>query len=580
MTTAFGQETLRSLWSGKEPKTTTDEISLATAIASANHTMGIALWGTEAEISSVVVRDTLPDQSDGTAGYGLSAACDPDTGGCGSLRLDQALVLANHDIGLGIAGTEAELSSVVVRDTLPDPGDGTGGNGLMVTCDPESGVGSLRLDQALVQGNHSMGIAIWGTETEISSVVVLGSLPDQGDGTGGYGIYSECGFFTGVCGDLRINHALLKSNHAAGIVLFGAEAEISSVVVLGSLPDQSDGTGGYGIHASCDTSTGVCGDLRLDHALLRANHAAGIALWNTETEISSVVIRDTLPRQSDGKLGSGLSAACDPDTGDCSSLRLDHTLLLANHEMAIALWDTETELSSVVVRDTLPDQSNGTRGYGIHASCHTEWGVCPSLLVADSVIQRGEMIGILIVDVPTRMTGSVVVDIRQNEAGPWAGEYGNGVLSMCDDHALDCATLEIAGCLVDSSFAAGVVVQRISGSFQGSVVRDVFPRALDSAYGYGIQVEGVPGAPPTVFHVSNSLIQDAGLAGILFYLAGGTVSGSQIAGGQYSIVMNQGANPIVEDDNDLSGTLESEPTWANMDPAPVPPPVPPIDIEP
>ncbi|MFC1482269.1 hypothetical protein ACFL51_00530 [Myxococcota bacterium] len=555
------------------------EISLVKAVAAANHNMGIFLIGTEAEISWVVIRDTLPQQSDGTGGYGLGAACDPDTGVCGSLRIDHALLWANHHIDLAIAGTGVEILSVVIRDTLPQQSDGTGNVGLLAACDLDTGVcGSLRIDHALLQANHSNGIALYGTEAEISSVVVRDTQPRQSDGTDGYGIYSECDPDVGVCGSLRLDHALLRANHAVGINLWGTEAEISSVIVRDTLPQQSDGIGGSGLQAVCDPNTGVCGSLRIDHALLRANHTTGMVLWSTEAEISSVVVRGTLPRQSDGIGGFGLSAACDPDVGICGSLRLDYALLRANREMAIALWDTETEIYSVVVRDTLPRHSDGTRGYGLHANCHPEWGVCGSLLVADSLIQRCEMLGIAIFNVPAELSGVAVKDTRQNQAGYFAGEFGNGIFALCDELTHDCATLDMTGCLVDSSFTAGVAVQRVSGSIQGSMISSVAPRAMDAAFGYGIQVEGVPGAPPTEFHVNNCLIQDAELAGILYYLAGGTVTSSQITGGQYTVVMNQGANPIIQDDNDLSGSIESEPTWSNMDPAPAPEPALPFEM--
>ncbi|MFC1482507.1 hypothetical protein ACFL51_01745 [Myxococcota bacterium] len=97
-------------------------------------------------------------------------------------------------------------------------------------------------------------------------------------------------------------------------------------------------------------------------------------------------------------------------------------------------------------------------------------------------------------------------------------------------------------------------------------------------YGYGVQVEGIPGAPRTEFHVIDSQIRDAALAGILYYLAGGTVSGSRIDGVQYTVVMNQGANPVVMDDNELTGTRESEPEWSSMDPSPTPAPTLPADV--
>ncbi|MFC1482602.1 hypothetical protein ACFL51_02230, partial [Myxococcota bacterium] len=549
------------------------------ALLEANHTAGIELFGTEAELSSVVVRGTQPRQSDDTFGCGIQAACDPETDACGSLRLEHALLRANHSGGITLFGVGAELSSVVTRDTLPDQSDGTGGKGIHATCSIETGVcGSLRIDHALLLANHQGSIVIYNTETELSSVIVRDTLPQQSDGMFGFGLFAACTGDTGACGGLQLDQILLQDNRDSGISLVNTGAELSSVVVSGTLPQQSDGMYGVGLMAVCGSTTGICGSLRLDHTLVRANQTAGIALVGTDAWLSSVVVQDTLPQQSTGTSGHGLMVGCSPGLGPCSSLRLDHAQLRANHSCGIILSGSGSELSSVVIQDTLPDQSDSTGGYGLQASCDPNTGVCGSLLLSDSLIRRSEMIGMYVHGVPTGLSGVAIKDTRQNEEGFFAGEFGTGVFAMCYEDTFDCGPLDMTGCLVDSSFTAGVAVQAVSGSVQGSVVRDVLPCALDGAYGYGIQVEGIPGAPPTTFDVSNSVIEDAFLAGLLYYLAEGTVSGSQITGGQFTVVMNQGANPIIQDDNDLSGTIESEPTWANRDPAPTPPPATPADI--
>ncbi|MFC1482578.1 hypothetical protein ACFL51_02110 [Myxococcota bacterium] len=547
-------------------------LRLGSALLQANHSLGIALSGAEAELSSVVVRDTLPRQSDGTFGHGLEAECDPETGVCGSLQIDHALLEANCTMGIALFGTGGDLSSLVVTDTLPPQDSGALNVALYSECPADTDAcGSLRLDHALVRANHSMGIGLMGTEAELSSVVVSDTQAWPTGGAYGRGLEATCDPSTGVCGSLRLDHALLQTNRATGIYLAGTDADLSAITVRDTLPKQSDGTTGEGILAGCDPDIGVCGTLRLDQALIEANHTVGLFLSGVEAEVTSIIVRDTQPQQSDDTLGAGVYESCDLTAGVCGRLRLDQALIEANHTVGVGLLGTEAELSSVVVRDTQPQPSDGMVGYGLQVVCDPEPGVCGSLLATGSSIERSEMTGIAIFGVPAVLSGMAVKDTYQNQEGPFADDLGDGVYAGCFYDF--CATLDLLECLVDSSFTAGLTVQGAAGSAQRSVVRNVLPRALDDAYGYGIQVEGEPGAPPTVFHVSESLIQDAEIAGILYYLAGGTVSGSRITGGQYTIVMNQGANPVIQDDNDLSGSIESDPTWANMDPAPVPEPL-------
>ena len=41
--------------------------------------------------------------------------------------------------------------------------------------------------------------------------------------------------------------------------------------------------------------------------------------------------------------------------------------------------------------------------------------------------------------------------------------------------------------------------------------------------------------------------------------------------------MNEGSSPTIADDNDLTGTVEDEPTWANLYPSPAPAPALPVE---
>ncbi|MFC1482530.1 hypothetical protein ACFL51_01860 [Myxococcota bacterium] len=549
-------------------------LRLDRALLIGNHHKGIGLYGIDAELSSVVVKDTFPQQSDDTFGVGLEAGCISEAGVCGRLRLENSLLTGNHHIGVALWGTDAEISSIVIRDTLPQQSDGTIGTGLQATCDTLSGIcGSLRLNSAHVRANHRTGIYLKGIVAEISSVVVRDTLPRPSDNTYGLGISAGCDPDTASCGRLQLNRAMIQSNRTTGIALVGTEADISSVVIRGTLPQMNDDWGGYGIAAECDSETKVCGVLRLDNAVLEGNHTMSMRLMGCEAEIHSVVVRDTQPEQSALMGGYGIGSLCHVSTSTCVNLRLDQAVIQFNRMAAIALGGTEADITSVVVRDTLPQQSEDAGGLALQAGCDPYTSICGSLVMTGSLLQRSQTIGILTAGVPTTLSGVAVVDTLQNEDGPYAGAHGTGISSSCYPDSEWCAALNMTDCLVDSSYTAGISVQAVVGSIQGSVVRHVAPRTLDDAYGYGIQVEGVPGAPPTVFHVSNSLVQDAELAGILYYLAGGTVSGSQITGGQYTVVMNQGANPVIQDDNDLSGSLESEPTWSNMEPAPAPEPI-------
>ncbi|MFC1482266.1 hypothetical protein ACFL51_00515 [Myxococcota bacterium] len=546
------------------------ETMITGSVVADNVEAGVFVSGAVATITGSVVRDALPNDS-GSDGRGINAQCDSDTQICGRLEVSGSVVAGNADVGVFVGGAVATITDSVVRDTAPDA-SGESSHGICAQCDPNMQIcGLLEVSRSVVAGNRDFGVYVRGVEAAITGSVVRDTVPDYSSG-GSRGISAQCDPDVRNCGRLEVSGSVVAGNAEAGVFACGVEATITGSVVRDTTPDYS-GDYGRGISAQCDPGGQGCGHLEVCRSVAAGNAEAGVFVGGAEATITGSVVRDTVPGAS-GEGSRGIGAQCSLDGLGCGRLEVSSSLVAGNAEVGVFVGGVETTITGSVVRDTVPDDS-GDLGRGVGAQCDPGGQQCGNLELSNSLIERSSNMGVFIAGVPATLAGVVVTDTRQNDDGRW----GQGVYAMCYEVTSDCATLDMTACLVDSSFTAGVAVQGVSGSLQGSVVRQVVPRALDGAFGYGIQVEGIPGAPATVFDVSDSLIQDAELAGILYYLAGGNVSGSQIIGGQYSVVMNQGANPVVRDDNDLSGTIESEPTWVSMDPAPAPEPVPPIDVE-
>jgi hypothetical protein len=100
----------------------------------------------------------------------------------------------------------------------------------------------------------------------------------------------------------------------------------------------------------------------------------------------------------------------------------------------------------------------------------------------------------------------------------------------------------------------------------------VVPQPHDDAFGYGLQVEGLEILQPLNFDVRSCLIQDASLAGILYYHAQGTISTTSTSGAQYAVAASVGSSPEIGDNNDLTGTVQDGLFWGSMEPSPAPAP--------
>jgi hypothetical protein len=102
----------------------------------------------------------------------------------------------------------------------------------------------------------------------------------------------------------------------------------------------------------------------------------------------------------------------------------------------------------------------------------------------------------------------------------------------------------------------------------------VLPSELDDTHGYGVSVEGLAGAPDTYFHIRQSVIRDATLAGISYLGATGTISGSRVNGSDFAVAWSGWPQPPNDaGDNDLDGDLVDGISHQDLAPIPAPEPV-------
>ncbi|MFH2009883.1 MAG: right-handed parallel beta-helix repeat-containing protein [bacterium] len=552
-------------------------LRVSSSLIKGNRDVGIFASGLGAEIIDTVVRDTLAEESTGRSGRGINVQVASATVR-GSLWVESSLVWGNRDIGIMVFGADTEITSTVVRDTLAEESTGTGGRGLVVQCDPAfNACGSLQVFSSIVYGNTELGIQTTGFDAEITSTVVRDSLPNQLTGLLGHGIATQC-YDVGACGSLRISSSIVANNRDVGIASVGVDTEVSDTVVRDTLPDESDGTGGRGITVQCYSQAQSCGSLRVSSSLVSGSREVGILAIGVDTEVTGTVVRDTLGEESTRMIGHGIGAQCYPLMGlVCGTLLVSSSLVSASREVGIIAFGVDTEVTATVVRDTLPQLSNGWGGRGINAQCYPERESCGSLRVSSSLVSGSENVGIFIAGVPSILERSAVIDTQPNAVGPGQGVYGQGIWAVCDRLIGSCSGFSMTSCLVDSSHGGGLAVEGISGFIASSAVHSVTSQPLDGKYGYGVQIGGIEGFEMPTFNVNDCDIQDAKLAGILYYRARGALARSVVGGAENSVVMNEGSELTILDGNDLSGTVENEPTWANLYPCPAPAPAMPSD---
>ncbi|MFH2005020.1 MAG: hypothetical protein ABI333_00405 [bacterium] len=548
-------------------------LRVVASLVARNREAGIVVGSVDADVTATVVRDTLPEESGGDHGRGISGWRQFEAAVGGSLRVSSSLVTGNQEAGIASDGLDTEVTATVVRGTLPAQGSGMFGRGINVQCHSDDACGSLQVSSSIIEGNSDMGIVSGGVDVEISATVVRDTLPEQTSGMFGRGINALC-FSAEACGRLQVTSSLVSGNRGVGVATHGVDTEVTATVVRDTLPEQSDATVGRGLSAQC-SDDGVCGSLRVSSSLLSGNREVGVYTSGVEAELINTVVRDTQPQVSDGSGGRAITAQCGW-AGTCGSLRLSGCLVTGSHEVGIGTIGVEADLTATVVRDTAAEQASGKFGVGLAAQCDYDANSCGSLRLVHSVIRSSETTGVYIYGMPSVLEGVAVYSTRSNGRGPWQGTFGQGIWVQCYPGPGGCGSFSMTSSLVDTSESAGLALEGISGFVSTSAIRSVGAQTLDDKYGYGIQIGGLEGEGLPTFNVNDCHIRDAKLAGILYYRALGALARTVVSGGENSVVMNEGSAPTILDGNDLSGTVQDEPTWANLFPSPAPPPTVPV----
>jgi hypothetical protein len=295
--------------------------------------------------------------------------------------------------------------------------------------------------------------------------------------------------------------------------------------------------------------------------------------------LSSTVIRDTLPHQSDQIFGTGILMQCAPDHGVCGSLDATNLLVAQSRTCGIYVIGADVHITASVIREVLPSALDGDHGMGIIVRCSLEPESCGSFTASDTLITDTYNVGLVTAGSVTTLERVAITNTHPSMRADYADRFGKGLMVDRDWDLHVCGSLEMFGCLVDQSYAAGVAIHGTPSIIESSKIHRVAPQPADGAFGYGIQVEGLPGAPATVVRLRNSLIQDAQQAAILYSGATGSITRSVTRGGDFAVVW--GGWPVPPDDlggNQLEGNLVNGISRQDLIPSPAPPPITPPEL--
>jgi len=422
---------------------------------------------------------------------------------------DDITLLRNPTGGLHIAGGHADVTNLVVRDSLA----GDFGFGRAIQVDQG---GTLVLDGLVAENLIGLGVVGFGLGTtldlaniEIRDVVAI----DGVEGGAGLGVQDQV--------VLTATNVLVERASGVGLqVEEFSSATLTGVVVRDTAPDGTPDFG-RGLSVQRGASATVTG------ALFENNQDVGVIVNDGATaDLTDVIVRGTRPDD-------------DPDSGTGVSIQLGSVvtatdlLVEDSTRSGVSISTAHATLVRTTIRRTRGDATVGL-GAGLHVQLGGE-AVVEDLIVEDCV---GQGVGVgtegssLVADgLEVRDTQSLI-----------DGGFGHGVSVVQD------AELVVQNGLIEGNHGAGVVSRRRGhATLTDVVIRDTLGGSTEAG-GVGVIVQGDGevigtdvaidgGDGPGVFQNSGRFectdcaVTDSGFAGAvvldgLFVMEGGSLDGS------------------------------------------------------
>ncbi len=487
-----------------------------------NRDYGLAVTaaGSMCTATDVVVRATQA-RRDGTTGVGIVA----DNGS--TLRAVRTLVDGNAAAGVVVRrGASVELQNSMVRDTRGQP-DGGLGLGIDVNA-----AGRATVRATIVTNNRLFGVSSQGAGSEVTvddsrvehtaagtSIVTSGLYALGGarltasrtlvsentefgafaDGSGTSLVIREAWVrrtaptirtFSGVgiqvqgMAELTLASSVLDGNHAAGVAVTNATAQVSDVIVRNTNAN-GDGLFGFGL------SVPQGGNVVAERVLFAGNTQAGIVVSGTG---AAVVLRDALIRDTrarlDGRAGRGI------DVSLVGRLEAERITVVDNLDVGVFGGGAGVTLS---LRDTVVQGTRPPPGVGSGRGMSFRQGAQADLLRV--LIRDNTDYGLVVDEASTRVTAD---DLSIASTRTFRDESGIGA------YAANGARLELTRAWISNANESGVAAreQGTHVELRDVLITDVVP----SGAGFGSGVLLAVGSAGTLDRVGVARVAAAGLA--------------------------------------------------------------------
>ena len=306
-------------------------------------------------------------------------------------RVKGALLSANGWAGISLSGAGLTVENIEVRGakSVDDKVMGHYGRGIAVEHQSE-----LALRDSVIQTGKTYGIGAY------SSTVIVERSVIRDNGFRGFDSHKS---------RVTLKQTVFQDNGSAGIVVGDAvNLTVDSCTVTGTRQwqwpksrEMSDE--GFGLWALKSS------DVVITDSLFSQNGIAGLLLMNRKSTVKRSIVRDTLERLTDQRLGIGIVVG---GGSQSSAVTIQESLVSGNREFGVQVLDATAIIERTVVRGTLPPRPYGrfdsmAVGIGVFG---TTKNASTNLILRDGLLVSNTYKGIFLAGGDASVESSVIRD--------------------------------------------------------------------------------------------------------------------------------------------------------------------------
>ncbi|MBI2389104.1 MAG: right-handed parallel beta-helix repeat-containing protein [Deltaproteobacteria bacterium] len=393
----------------------------------------------------------------------------------GRLELDRCLVLGATANGVLVDGAAAVITDSEVRGAKLDAA-GQGGTGLGVIRLGSSS-GDVEVRRSVISDSDQYGALARGSRLAIDGSLVRRTGVARK--TNGAGIYADT---LGAPSHLTVTRSVVSGTVATALGAFDGTAVLDRVVITGNTVV----TGGAALQLGFDPVTRKPVTAKIERTVVQKSQSDGVLVFGANAEISGLLVRDIAAGKGK-QTGVGVRVATLPGRRVGSSVVARDVSIERVTSDGIAVSAGEALFERVAVRDVAPDPSTDTFGLGLVAFVGNEPSLRPNVTLRSAVIERVHDVGAASFGAQLTLEGVLVRDVRQR-AGV---TYGHGLHFTPDYASGLAAEALVRGCVVVGAFEAGVNVYKSSATIEDTTILDTRAGAAEMQFGDGVTVAGI-----------------------------------------------------------------------------------------